>query len=325
MTEATALPTHEERIARALALLVAGEADEGLALYRSGLANGRLPDAPVGMHLLFLEKAGRRKEAAALRRLALDEGADLAVKAGGFGTAPEEAAREYEALIDAGAANSRMIWEYLLILSRLGGTEEVAALLAPDLLLRQVPLDVDAEAVAAFLLREEAAGTWQEETDSVRRMTKIKRLQRFEDEAVRALTTALRSETAAYLADWRASSHRLARLVPAEFGMHLWGLVSRGEGYNIRHIHHRGWATGIYYPANLAGEAGGGALRIGCPARLGEIAPGWPDISIAPEAGLLVLMPSFYTHWTTPLGRPGLRLSVAFDLTPGEERPSRSR
>jgi hypothetical protein len=25
-------------------------------------------------------------------------------------------------------------------------------------------------------------------------------------------------------------------------------------------------------------------------------------------------MPSFYTHWTVPLGRPGLRLSVAFDM-----------
>jgi hypothetical protein len=97
--------------------------------------------------------------------------------------------------------------------------------------------------------------------------------------------------------------------------MHVWGLISRGEGYNIRHIHHRGWATGIYYPLGVPPDRPGGELRIGCPARLRETSPGWPDAEIRPEPGLLVLMPSFYTHWTVPLGRPGLRMSVAFDLS----------
>jgi hypothetical protein len=29
---------------------------------------------------------------------------------------------------------------------------------------------------------------------------------------------------------------------------------------------------------------------------------------------MLLLFPSFYTHWTIPLDKPGLRTSVAFDI-----------
>lgn len=43
---------------------------------------------------------------------------------------------------------------------------------------------------------------------------------------------------------------------------------------------------------------------------------GWPDAKIRPEADLLVIMPSWYVHWTEPLERPGLRLSVAIDAIP---------
>jgi hypothetical protein len=296
-------------------LLLRGDADAGLGLYRDALQAGGLPKAPVGMHLLFLNRAGRTTEAAELRSVALREGADLSMRAAGFGTSPAEAASEYRKLISGGTANSRMVWEYLLQLSLLGETDEVAAILSPDALLRKVALAVDAEAVAQLLLREEARGTYQEAVDSVRGMTKIKRLHHLPDPAVAPLVAALKAATLRYFEDWRASGHPLSHLVPDRFYMHVWGLISRGEGYNIRHIHHRGWATGIYYPVGVPEDQPGGELRIGCPARLGETSPGWPDAEIRPEPGLLVLMPSFYTHWTVPLGRPGLRMSVAFDLS----------
>jgi hypothetical protein len=296
-------------------LLLRGDVEAGIGLYREALQAGGLPRAPAGMHLLFLNRAGRTVEAAELRAMALREGADLSMRAAGFGTSPAESAAEYRALIASGTANSRMVWEYLVQLSLLGEREEVAAILAPDLLLRKVTLGVDSEAVGKLLLEEEARGTYQESVDSVRGMTKIKRLHTLADPAVAPLVAALKGETLAYSRDWAASGHGLAHLVPDRFDMHVWGLISRGEGYNIRHIHHRGWVTGIYYPVGVPDDRPGGELRIGCPARFGESCAGWPDVEIRPGAGVLVLMPSFYTHWTVPLGRPGLRMSVAFDLS----------
>jgi len=40
----------------------------------------------------------------------------------------------------------------------------------------------------------------------------------------------------------------------------------------------------------------------------------WGARTIKPRAGTLLLFPSYYTHWTVPLNRPGLRTSVAFDV-----------
>jgi putative 2-oxoglutarate-Fe(II)-dependent oxygenase superfamily protein len=111
--------------------------------------------------------------------------------------------------------------------------------------------------------------------------------------------------------------------VPRTARISAWGLISRGEGFNAPHIHHKGWATGVYYPAAPEGGGPGGALRIGPPPALGARAPGWPDATIRPEPGLLVLIPSFYTHWTVPLGRPGLRTSIAFDLVSTARSPRR--
>lgn len=308
----------------ALQLLFVGQAEAGLARYRLGLRRARdLLQVPAGAHVLLLEQVGRTSEAAAVRRLALEGGANLALKAGGIGAPPAEAAFEYERLIAAGTVNSRMIWEYLIVLSKLGRIGQVAAMLAPEQLLRQVRIDPPstggapgglASTIGDVLLQEESRGTYYEANQSIRSMTTIKDLQDLEHPEMTSLVAALREQSARYLADWGASGHPLARLVPAGFEISLWGLISRGEGYNTRHIHHRGWATGVYYPTALPEEGEGGTLRIGCPEELGDIARGWPDITIRPEPGLLVLMPSFYMHWTVPLGRPGLRISIAFDL-----------
>ncbi len=314
MREAEASDSAQAAVAHALRLLMDGDS-AGLALYGEALRKEGLPQAPVGMHLLFLEQAGRTAEAAALRSLALREGADLTLAAAGLGKPPREAAGEYKALIGAGTANSRMIWEYLVLLSSLGETDEVAAILSPGALLRQVRLDLDPAAIADLLLEEEAGGTYQASVDSVREMTKISRLHLLEHPTVAGLVDAFRGEVASYLEDWRRRDHPLSHLIPDRFDMRVWGLISRGYGYNVRHIHHRGWATGIYYPVGVPEEPAGGELRIGCPARLGETCAGWPEVAIRPEAGVLVLMPSFFTHWTVPLGRPGLRMSVAFDLS----------
>lgn len=308
----------------ALRLLFAGQTEAGLAQYSLGLRRAKnLLRVPAGLHVQLLEQVGKTSEAEAVRRLAVEGGADLALKAASIGAEPSEAASEYERLIAAGTVNSRMILEYLIVLAKLGRVADIAAMLDPERLLRRVKIDPPsvgarglADAVGEILLEEEGRGTYYQARQSIRAMTTIRELQDLEHPAVISLVEALRQESARYLGDWRDSDHPLAKLVPAQFEMSMWGLISRGEGYNTRHIHHRGWATGVYYSTALPDEGEGGTLSVGWSEELGDSARGLPDITIRPEPGLLVLMPSFYMHWTVPLGRPGLRISTAFDLSP---------
>lgn len=299
----------------ALAMMLRGEVDEGLALYREALKGDHLPDAPVGMHLKVLEAAGRDQAAARLLDLAVKRGANVAVKAGGFGAEPGEAAAEYEALFARGIANSRMVHEYLLVLEQLGRRADFRAMLDPEGLVRVLRLErADPEAVESLLLELEAQAPLESD-QSIRNMRYLNRLSELKHPAIETLTAALAEAVADYLRAWRSSAHPLAQFVPQRFELSAWGLISRGEGYNVRHIHHRGWATGVYYPTALP-PGPGGELVIGAPERATGSDEQWGTRVIRPEPGLLVLIPSFVSHWTIPLGRPGLRTSVAFDVLP---------
>lgn len=307
--------TNDANLKHALSLLLGGEIDPGLARYRIALRGDGPSHVPVGSHILFLERSGRAEAAAALASLAVRRGADVALHPLALGADPARAAADYEALFARGVANSRMVTSYAVALSRLGRTAETEALLDPDRLLRRVRIAApEPGSVRSLLLESESRARFQAATQSVRGMRKLERFHSLDDPAATALVAALEAESRRYLSDWAASAHALAPLVPRTARLRAWGLISRGEGFNAPHIHHKGWATGVYYPAGPEGGGEGGALRIGPPPALGEQAPGWPDVTIRPEPGLLVLIPSFYTHWTIPLGRPGLRLSIAFDL-----------
>lgn len=307
--------------------LVAGDILGGLALYGRAMRGAGPATVPFAQHLMFLEKAGRSAAADALRRLAVRRGLDIAPTCG----SPAEVAAEYERLLRAGIANARMVAAYLRALSRLGREDALAAMLDLPRRLRRVQLDLPdpagegslAARLQLFLLDREDQGVYQAAVQSVRGMRKLDHLQRIDDPGLAALWKALRREAELYLDDWAGSDHPVAPLVPHRFRLKAWGLISRGEGYNEAHFHHKGWATGIYYPAAPAGSSGG-ELRIGPPPGLDGMTAGWPDLTIRPEPGLLVILPSFQTHWTVPLGRPGLRTSIAFDIIPigGGRAPS---
>ncbi|HEX8447996.1 MAG TPA: putative 2OG-Fe(II) oxygenase [Allosphingosinicella sp.] len=303
-------------IAEALRRLLSGDSKSGLELYDSYLAEPDLPMAPIGLHALFLERAGEVDAARRLLQAGVARGKNVAVKAGGFGADPEEAVREYEGLFARGLVNATMVHEYALALTRAGRLDDVARLFDPERLLRAVHLEPGdlADAAERLLFAEERRGVWQEKVQSVRNMTFVRKVQAMAD--ARPLLAAFERESAAYLDAWAGSDHPLAPLVPRAFEIQAWGLISRGEGYNERHVHRVGWATGVYYPAGVEADGDRGALRVGPPESVEAGTKAWPAATIRPEKGLLVLMPSFYTHWTEPLGRPGLRLSVAFDLLP---------
>jgi hypothetical protein len=170
------------------------------------------------------------------------------------------------------------------------------------------------------LLEAEVDDTWQEAVQSVRKMHNIK-LNRHRDGLVQATLAEIDRRAAHYIANWIKSDHVISQWVPRTFRMSYWAMISHGDGYNVPHIHPEGWITGVLYVAGPdraeVGHSPPGALRVGSPPNVVGSA-GWPDITVAPAPGTLVLMPSYYTHWTVPLGRPGLRISIAFDLKKAE-------
>jgi hypothetical protein len=303
--------------AEGLRLLLAGDLDAGLGLYRNALRGDALPSVPVGLHLLFLEKAGRAEEAHALRRLAMGHGADIAARAGGFGASAEQAAADYSQLFADGLANSRMVFEYLKALAELGRTAELGRWIDAGHLLGIRYFDTcDAASVQQLILDLESDAEHQDAAQSVRKMRMFKHFSDLDHPSARALMAAIELEVGKYFDTWRRSGHPLATYVPNAFRIEAWALISRGEGFNTPHIHQQGWATGIYYPA--APSAAGGTLQIGRPRDAAGSDADWDAIEIQPESGMLVLIPSFYTHWTVPLEAPGLRTSVPFDVLPAD-------
>lgn len=303
------------RLRRALAHLLAGEREAGLALYLECFRDGHAAEMPIGRHLEMLDYANRRAEAAALTALTLERGGSL-VRAATIG--------DYESLFARGHVNARMVRDYAIALMRAGAQDRALAMLDPDRLLRIVRIDSAlGPPMRDLLLAEANDATYRAADMSVKQMWQIDALEARGGVAPATLA-ALAAEIERYRADWAASDHPLAAQLPVHTRIKYWGLVSRGDGHNAPHFHHRGWATGVYYPVDMEGAADerAGALCIGPPPQLGAEFPGWPQARIRPEAGMLVLFPSFYTHWTLPLGGPGLRISIAFDLIAAPAPPN---
>ena len=305
----------------ALRLILAGEAEAGFEQYKASLI-AEQAHVPVGLHCRFLEQAGRVADAVRLRSLGVEQGADVGLRAqcDFLTTDAASAAAEYEALFAAGAINARMIHAYVKALAHLGRTQQLAALMAPGELFQQVmvrspdPERIDdslAAAVDRLLLELEDEAEEQEAVQSVRSMRVVHKVELVDHPVAKAIVQEISAHISQYLERWRSSQHPFARFVPERYRLGVWGLISRGEGYTVPHIHPRGWATGVFYPRAVPGP--GGDLLVHFPGEAGNES-GLGQVRVTPKAGLLVLMPSFYKQSTEPLEGDGLRPSVAFDV-----------
>jgi tetratricopeptide (TPR) repeat protein len=116
----------------------------------------------------------------------------------------------------------------------------------------------------------------------------------------------------------RHADHPMIADRPREIDLSSWSLTVRGDGRETWHIHPSGWVSGVYYVQvpprdKLTGTAGGiefGPLPVG-PEREGLP---WPRRTILPEAGQLLLFPSYFAHRTFPTGIDVPRTVVAFDV-----------
>jgi hypothetical protein len=278
----------------------------------------------VALHLRFLESMGLNDAAAAIRLDAIMQGQNLCLKAC-LGKPPLEVVTEYRELFAQGIVNSAMVAEYLIELSKLGETAELYRFLDVNRFFRCVELSITddrageekfLEAVAASLLEERTEKNWRKAVQSVRGMHSID-LNQHGDKRIQLLLSEISRHVELYAAELRTNGRDVLPWIPEKYFIRPWALISSGYGYNVPHIHQRGWVTGVLYIAgpNEIGPDGYpvGALRIGAWKEVAN-ALGWPDLAIAPKPGTLVLFPSYFPHWTVPLGKPALRISIAFDV-----------
>jgi hypothetical protein len=289
-----------------LRLCLAGDEAAGIARYRGCLLPEIAGQLGLRVHLKMMEGAGKTAAAEQLRAMLLRKGNDISYAAVGPHASPEDAVREYEDWFARGIGNAVMIEGYLRALHGMGRTDRVVEMFDTSRLLHRVTIG-DHAAVARMLLDAEPELTYGSETIT-RQMRYVHRVERMGNPVYDALLAEIRTEILAHCARWAASDHPLAGLAPKDVTLRAWAMIARAEGHNVRHVHPYGWVTAIYYPMALPEGSIGGQLRVG--GWEDPAPPGWPDVSIAPEPGLLVILPSWYVHWTEPTGAEGPRLAI---------------
>ena len=106
---------------------------------------------------------------------------------------------------------------------------------------------------------------------------------------------------------------------PAAWHIHGWAVVLRSGGYQMPHFHPAGKISGVYYvrvpeivKTGAAGEAGHLKFdQTGVSAQPDRYALSY---SVKPEAGRMVLFPSWFLHHTVPFESHEERFSIAFDV-----------
>jgi tetratricopeptide (TPR) repeat protein len=104
---------------------------------------------------------------------------------------------------------------------------------------------------------------------------------------------------------------------PGRFDIAGWASIMEAGAYEMPHIHEGGRVSGVYYPQMPpAGPAEDGAIVFGGHDLPEAALPLGPTRAYVPEAGDMVLFPSWLHHRTLPFAGPGRRVSVAFDARP---------
>jgi hypothetical protein len=309
---------------RGFRLALDGAGDKAVAVYGAALKLKLGREVPVFMHLDALRRSGSGAIADRLERLSLHHGADITLASLQPRSDPLAALAEYRAFFERGLFNGRMIANYAAFLSRAGQAGELAQLMDQPRLLKVVPLDaklgtdLGAE-IAELMLGDAVKKTWIEEDQTIRTMDRVAGIANLAHPSIDLLVGGVRNEVAEHLAEMDAIVHPVFRWRPQVFDLSAWGLISSGPGYNLPHRHPQGWLTGVYYAAwrpaaDGANRPDHGALHVGPPGPR-HVCSGWPRAAIPPDAGSLVLMPSYYTHHTMPTAPGSLRICIPFDVT----------
>jgi hypothetical protein len=317
------------RAGHALQLCCQGDVEAGLQEYREILRDRAAQRLPLALHITLLTKAGLSDAANVLTRWSLRIGADICVSAlRGANAQQDRLAEAYEQLFENNFINTIMVANYLKVLSRTGQTATMAPLVDPALVevydLTQVDAPwptVSPEAVAASIIARADDSNWFDRYDggATHHCHHLNHVHKLQDPAIIALMGAVQYHVDRYLARSASAVHPVLKWRPQPMRFSSWAEIFQDvQGFHRPHIHPGGCFTAVFYAAApeaaVTSADGAGCLRIGRPDTLPEATPGWPDLTISPIPGRLLLMPSYLTHWTVPIDAPGRRVVVTIDV-----------
>jgi tetratricopeptide (TPR) repeat protein len=131
-----------------------------------------------------------------------------------------------------------------------------------------------------------------------------------------ALRGAINEFTESLPAD---ASHPFFGTVPEAYSLTLIASVLKAGGRHPSHIHEGAWLSGVYYakvPSVVSehDKDHAGWLEFGRPDCDAPVDCELQVGAVAPEAGTLVMFPSYFFHHTIPYQGIGERIGVAFDV-----------
>jgi hypothetical protein len=226
-------------------------------------------------------------------------------------------------LVDAGFANPRSFDLLAATAIWAGNSQAAHDLTDPDRFLSVAPLHGPDDPDLAPLARELGSGLEhyaQPGDRSIRMGWRRNHLETADGPVLRRMFDRL----------WRAALDYIDRLPvdpgnpflcsrPPGLSLRAWSVVSGADTHHLPHLHAASWVNGVYYvevpPVTADAVGKPGWLRVGPAAGRGfNAGNGWDERWIRPEPGLVVLMPSHFSHETVPLGCDERRICVAFEL-----------
>lgn len=98
-----------------------------------------------------------------------------------------------------------------------------------------------------------------------------------------------------------------------------WSVQLHGGGNHVNHVHTDGWISSSYYvavPEETRSDSNkAGWIKFSEPP-FETVPPCTPEKWIQPEAGMLVLFPSYLWHGTQPISDDAVRVTAPFDAVP---------
>ncbi len=144
-------------------------------------------------------------------------------------------------------------------------------------------------------------------------------LTRSDDPAIQAFFQAIDGPIRRYMQAIGQGADPLRRRNTGDYAIQgAWSVRLRPEGYHVDHVHQQGWlssACHIELPPIIDAGGNEGWLKFGEPGVRTQPVLAAEHV-VKPEAGRLVLFPSYVWHGTVPFSGDRERLTVAFDVVP---------
>jgi len=143
-----------------------------------------------------------------------------------------------------------------------------------------------------------------------------------DDPVIKAFYRALDEPIRQYMADvGNSKEHPLTARNTGKYRIAgAWSVRLHDRGRHVNHVHTEGWISSSYY-VSVPEETRTGSDKAGC-IKFAEppfttSPPSPPEKWIRPEAGMLVLFPSFLWHGTEAIHDGSVRVTAPFDVVPG--------